>query len=138
MNIEIEENSVKNAEIGSDEGISIRAINKRGSLGFAFTNRLGKKSVQNMVKTAVKMMNAGIEDIDFKNLPSQYSKYPKVKDLFDSDLKNLQIEDAVKYSEDLIKICDEDELAISQSANFVSNYSKRYILNTGSNLCQHI
>ncbi len=130
MNIEIEENSMKNAEIGSDEGLSIRAIDKRGSLGFAFTNRLGKKSVQNMVKTAVKMMNAGIEDLDFKNLPSQYSKYPSVKNLFDSDLKNLLIEDAVGFSEDLIKVCEEDELAISQSANFVSNYSKRYIINT--------
>ena len=130
INIEIEENSVKNAEIGSDEGISIRVIDKRGSLGFAYTNKLGKNPVQNMVKTAVKMMNAGVEDIEFNNLPSQYSKYPNIKNIFDSNIKNLQIEDAVGYPEDLIKICEEDELAISQSANFVSNYSKRYILNT--------
>ncbi|MHA1343186.1 MAG: PmbA/TldA family metallopeptidase, partial [Promethearchaeota archaeon] len=40
LNIEIEENFVKNTEIGSDTGISIRTIDNRGSLGFAFTNNL--------------------------------------------------------------------------------------------------
>ncbi|MFX0187457.1 MAG: TldD/PmbA family protein [Candidatus Hodarchaeota archaeon] len=130
ISIEIEENSVKNSEIGSDFGVSIRVIDKRGSLGFAFTNALEKKSIERTVKVASKMMKAGTEDVDFKDLPKKCNSYPRVKGLFDSKLKNLQIEDSVEYAEDLIKICNNDEMAISQSANFLSNYSKRYIFNT--------
>jgi PmbA protein len=130
LNIEIEENSVKNAELGLDEGISIRVIDNRGSLGFAYVNNLKKQLIQERVETAIKMMNAGTEDLDFQDLPSQYEKYPKIDNLFDPNLKNLQIEDSITYAKDLIKICENDELAISQSANFVSNYSKRYIFNT--------
>ena len=130
INIEIEENSVKNSEIGSDFGGSIRVIDKRGSLGFAFANNLEKKSIEKMVKIAIKMMRAGTEDSDFKNLPKKCNNYPKVNGLFDSNLKDLQIEDSVGIAEDLIQVCDEDEMAISQSANFTANYSKRYIFNT--------
>ena len=32
INIEITENSIKNSEIGSDNGISMRVIDKKGSL----------------------------------------------------------------------------------------------------------
>jgi len=130
INIEIEENSIKNSEIGSNFGVSIRVIDNRGSLGFTFTNNLEKKSIEKMIKIAIKMMNAGTEDLDFKNLPEKYDVYPSVKGLFDSNLKNLQIEDSVRYAKDLIKICDEDEMAISQSANFMSNYSEMHIFNT--------
>ncbi len=130
INIEVEENSVKNSEIGSDHGVSIRVIDKRGSLGFAFTNKLEKKSIDKIIDIAVKMMKVGTEDSDFIDLPNPYKKYPHVKGLFDINLKNLQIEESIKYIEELIKICDDDDLAISQSANFISNYSKRYIFNS--------
>ncbi|MFX1408615.1 MAG: TldD/PmbA family protein [Promethearchaeota archaeon] len=130
INIEIEENSVKNSEIGIDFGGSIRVIDKRGSLGFAFANNLEKKSIEQMVRIALKMMRVGTEDLDFKNLPKKCINYPKVNGLFDSNLKNLQIEDSIGIVEDLIQVCDEDEMAISQSANFTANYSKRYIFNT--------
>ena len=127
--IEIEENSVKHSEIGADNGISIRAINKKGSLGFAFTNITTKKAIGSMVKNAVKMMNSGTEDPDFKDLPHP-KQYTDVKGLFDDNIKNLTIEDTLKYVEDLIKICAEDELAVSQSAGFSSSYLKTYIVNS--------
>jgi len=130
VNIEISENSIKNSEIGSDNGISIRVIDTRGSLGFSFTNKLEKKSIEKMVKIAVKMMKSGTKDTDFKDLPSKYDKYPSVKGLYDAELKNMQIEDTIKYVEDMIKICKEDDKAISQSADFSSSYSKIIILNT--------
>jgi len=130
INIEISENSIKNSEIGSDHGISLRVIDKKGSLGFSFTNKLDKKSIEKMVKVAVKMMKAGTEDTDFKSLPSKCTKYPSVKGLFDIELKNMQIEDSIKYIEDLIKVCKEDDKAISQSADFSSSYSKNIILNS--------
>ncbi|MFX1256990.1 MAG: TldD/PmbA family protein [Promethearchaeota archaeon] len=130
INIEIEENSIKNSEIGSNYGASIRVIDKRGSLGFAFTNNVEKKSIKNITDIALKMMKSGTDDSDFKDLPGHYDNYPTVKNLFDINLKNLQIEDSVKYVEELIKVCNEDELAISQSGDFLSNYSKRYIFNS--------
>jgi len=130
LTLEVEENCVKYSEMGCDEGISIRVIDNRGSLGFAFTNKLEKRSINKMVMTAIKMMNAGTQDPDFRDLPSSYGQYPKVKGLFDNNLKELQIEDSTSYAEDIINICRNDDLAISQSAIFKSAYSKRLIMNS--------
>ena len=130
LTIEIEENSIKNSEIRSEDGVSIRVVGNNGSLGFAFTNNLKKSSIQKIIITSIKMMKAGTEDPDFKNFPSKYDNYPNVKGLFDKNIKNIQIEDSINYVRDLIKICSEDELAISQSADFSSNYSKEYIFNS--------
>ncbi|MHA1255472.1 MAG: TldD/PmbA family protein [Promethearchaeota archaeon] len=129
-NIEVEENSVKNSEIGIDRGVSIRIIDKRGSLGFAFTNKLDKKSIDKIVNLALKMMKAGTEDQDFKDLPNYYKKYPMVTGLFDNNLRNLEIEESIGYIEDLIRVCNDDDLAISQSAEFISHYYKKYIFNS--------
>ncbi len=130
INIEIEENSIKNSEIGSDAGVSIRVIDKSGSLGFAFTNSLNNKAIEQMIKNSIKMMNAGTPDPDFKVLPASFSKYPSINDLFDPNLRSIEIEDAIKYVEDLIQVCKEDELAISQSGSFTSSYYKKYIFNS--------
>ena len=130
ISIEIEENSVKNSEMGNSHGVSIRTIDKRGSLGFAFTNNLEKKSMQKMISNALGMMNVGTEDPDFKNLPAYYEKYPSVKGLFDKELKALQIENSIGYAKDLINVCKEDELAISQSGGFRSSYSKVFVFNS--------
>ncbi len=130
INFEIEENSIKNSEIGEDNGVSIRAINKNGSLGFAYANKFEKKTVEKICKNAIKMMNVGTPDPDFKNIPNPYKNYPDVKDLFDKKLKNLQLEDSIDYVNDLIRVCKEDEIAISQSGNFLSSYSKTYVFNS--------
>ncbi len=130
INIEVEENFVKNCEMGNVNGISIRVIDKRGSLGFAFTDNLEKKSIEKMIKIAIKMMDAGTEDMDFKDLPKNYKNYPNVKGLFDKNLKNLNIEDSISFVKELIDVCDKDDLAITQSANFRSDYSQSYIFNS--------
>ncbi|MBN1801193.1 MAG: TldD/PmbA family protein [Candidatus Lokiarchaeota archaeon] len=130
INIEIEENSVKNSESGSDLGISIRAFDKRGSLGFAFTNKTNKFSIESMIRTAIKMMKAGTDDPDFEDLPLAQTNYPTVTGLFDKTIKELQVEDSMQYVRELINTCKEDEQAISQAANFTSNYSKVLILNS--------
>ncbi len=130
LTLEVEENFVKYSEMGSDEGISIRVIDDRGSLGFAFTNKIEKRSIEKMTMTAIKMMNAGTPDPDFQDLPLSFHQYPRVKDLFDNNLKDLQIEDATHYVKDLISICRNDELAISQSAVFKTAYTKRLIMNS--------
>ncbi|MFX1571214.1 MAG: TldD/PmbA family protein [Promethearchaeota archaeon] len=130
VNIEIEENSIKNSEIGEDYGFSVRVINKIGSLGFAFTNKIEKKAVEKIVDFSIKMMRAGTEDPDFQNLPHSVKKYPVIKNLFDKNIKNLQIEDSMNYIKDIIDVCEEDEFAISQTGSFIANYSKTYIFNS--------
>ncbi|MFX1379354.1 MAG: TldD/PmbA family protein [Promethearchaeota archaeon] len=130
INIEIEENSIKNSETGEDNGVSIRVINKKGSLGFAYSNKLNRKTVENLCKTAIKMMKVATPDPDFKNLPYAFTNYPIVNGLYDKNLKYLQIEDSINYAEDLIRICKADEMAISQSGNFASGYSKIFISNS--------
>lgn len=130
LNIEVDENSLKHSEIGSDEGISVRIIGKNGSLGFSFTNRLNWSNIERIIKDAFKMMKAGTKDPDFVNLPFPCNSYPKVSNLYDSNIENLSIEESVNYVSDLIKICDEDDLAISQSANFSTNLMQHYIFNS--------
>jgi PmbA protein len=130
INIELEENSIKNNEIGLDAGVSIRLIDKRGSLGFAFTNNLEKKPIEKMIHSALNMMQAGTKDPDFKDLPHYYKEYPNVNNLFDNNVKNIQMEDSLKYAEELINICKGDDLAVSQSGGFTANYTKTYIFNS--------
>ncbi len=130
INIEIEENSIKNSETGEDNGVSIRVINNNGSLGFAYSNKIDKNTIEKLCKNAIKMMKVASPDPDFKDLPNSYKNYPAVDGLFDKNLKNLQIEDSIRYTQDLIEICKEDEMAISQSGNFASGFSKIFIFNS--------
>jgi PmbA protein len=130
INIDIEENSVKNSEIGEDHGLSIRVIDKNGALGFAFSNKIEKKTVEEICKTALKMMNVSTPDPDFYDIPSSYQNYPEVNGLFDKNMKELQLEDSLGYINTLIEVCEQDELAISQSGSFSTNYSKTYIFNS--------
>ncbi|MFW9880416.1 MAG: TldD/PmbA family protein [Candidatus Thorarchaeota archaeon] len=130
INIEIEENSIKNNEIGEDHGVSIRVINKNGALGFAFTNKLDKFTIEKICKNAIKMMKIATPDPDFKNIPKPFQSYPKVQDLYDKNLKYLQIEESLNFVNDMINVCRDDDSAVSQSGNFASGYSKIYIFNS--------
>jgi len=129
-NIEIEENSIKYSELGGDNGVSIRIYNNKGSVGFAFTNKLNKKVIEKIVTNAIKMMNAGTSDPNFKNLPEEYKYYPNVEHLYDKSIKSLTIEDSIELIKDLIKVCNDDDQAISQSGDFTANYNVSYIFNS--------
>jgi len=129
-NIELEENSIKYSEIGSDHGVSIRIYDKRGSLGFAFTNKLNKRIIEKIIKNAIKMMNVGTADPNFQNLPLKYKTYPNVKQLYDTNIKTLTIEDSIEYVKELINVCKDDDLAISQSGDFTSNCNTSYVINS--------
>ncbi|MFX1279496.1 MAG: TldD/PmbA family protein [Promethearchaeota archaeon] len=132
ISLEIEENSVKNSEIGEDNGVSIRVISKHGALGFAFSNKTDKKTIQTLCSTALKMMKVGTPDPDFHDLPGSYQNYPLINGLFDKELKTLQLEDSLNYINTLIEVCEQDEQAISQSGSFISNYTKINIFNSNS------
>ena len=77
ISIDIEENSVKNSEVGEDHGLGIRVINKNGALGFAFSNKMEKTKVEEICKSALKMMKVSTPDPDFYDLPTSYQNYPK-------------------------------------------------------------
>ncbi|MHA1460602.1 MAG: TldD/PmbA family protein [Promethearchaeota archaeon] len=129
-NIELEENSIKYSELGSDNGVSIRIYNNHGSIGFAFTNKLNKKVIEKIVTNAIKMMNAGTSDPNFKNLPEECKNYPKIESLFDDSINTLTIEDSIELIKDLITVCNEDNQAISQSGDFTANYNLSYVFNS--------
>ena len=130
LNLEIEQNSIKHSEIGTEGGLSIRIYNNKGALGFAFTNVLNLPSIEKIIKTAIKMMHASSEDSSFIDLPSKAVSYPSIKNLYDKNIENLTIEDSIKYANDLIYVCSKEPLVISQSANFASQNSKIFILNS--------
>lgn len=130
LNIEVDENSIKHSEMGSDKGVSTRIIGKNGSVGFSFTNRLDDSNIERIINEAYRLMNAGTNDPDFVNIPFPYNSYPKVTNLYDPEIEHISIEKSVEYVRDLIKICDQDELAISQSANFSTSLTQNYIFNT--------
>lgn len=130
LNIEIEENEVKNAEVGEDQGISVRVIDNRGSLGFSFTNKFTKTAIEFIIKNAIAMMSAGTGDKDLKNFPEKVDQYPSVKGMYSPEIKNLELEDATLYAIDLIEACTKEEQAISQSADFSTDYTRGYIFNS--------
>ncbi|MBD3197035.1 MAG: hypothetical protein GF317_18420 [Candidatus Lokiarchaeota archaeon] len=130
INIEIEENSIKNSEIGEETGLAVRIIDNRGTLGFSFTNFIEKKPIKDTIRNAIKMMKAGTPDPDFKDLPSTINNYPSINRLYDKDIEILKIEDCFAYVEDLIKLCNNDDMAISQTSRFKTNISQTFILNT--------
>ncbi|MHA2288760.1 MAG: TldD/PmbA family protein, partial [Promethearchaeota archaeon] len=129
-NIELEENSIKYSELGSDNGVSIRIYDNRGSVGFAFTNKLNKTVVEKIVNNAIKMMNAGTPDPNFKNLPMEGKNYPNVEYLYDKSINSLTIEDSIDIIKDLVNVCNDDDLAISQSGDFTANYNMSCVFNS--------
>jgi PmbA protein len=130
IDVEIEENSIKNNEIGYDNGFSVRIVDNRGALGFSFANRINKKKICTTVDNALKMMKSGTRDPDFKSIPPSFNKYPNVKGLYDKNIKNLSIEETTNYIDDIITVCENDEMAISQSGSFSASISKTYIFNS--------
>ncbi|MBY9021081.1 MAG: TldD/PmbA family protein [Candidatus Lokiarchaeota archaeon] len=130
LNIEVEENSVKYSEIGRNHGISIRIYQENGSIGFAFTNKMNRNVVEKIVKNAIKMMRVGTPDPNFKNLPEKIKPYTVVEGIYDKSIKGLLIEDAIEHVKSLVKVCTEDDLAISQSGEFTANSNFSYILNS--------
>jgi PmbA protein len=130
LNIEIEENSIKNSEFGYDNGFCVRAFDNRGALGFSFANRIDKKKLFEIIKNALKMMRSGTPDLDFKDIPPAFTRYPEVKLLHDSSISSLSIEKSTSYIKDLINICENDEKAISQSGAFSTNVKQTYIFNS--------
>ncbi|MFW9894772.1 MAG: TldD/PmbA family protein [Candidatus Thorarchaeota archaeon] len=130
ISIDIEENTIKNSEVGEDQGLSVRVINKNGALGFAFSNKIDRAKVEDICKSAMKMMKVSTPDLDFHGLPNLFQNYPEVRNLFDKNLKNLQLEDSLSYVNTLIDVCEHDNKAISQSGSFLSNYTKTYIFNS--------
>ncbi len=129
MNVKIEENSIKNNEMGYDNGFCVRTLDSRGALGFSFANRIGEKKLLNVINNALKMMKSGTPDPDFIELPPAFNNYPNVKSLYDEAINNLSIEESASYI-DIIKVCDNDDMAISQSGNFSANIAHTYIFNS--------
>jgi len=130
LNVDIEENSIKYSKLGVENGISVRIFDKKGACGFAFTNKFQNKYLENMVQKAIKLMKGATPDIDFKNLPKKHKNYPNIKNIYDKNIKALEVEDASRYIEDLIEVCRNDKSAISQSADFKTNCSEVFILNS--------
>jgi PmbA protein len=130
LNIEVEQNSIKHNEIGNEGGLSVRVYNKKGALGFAYTNILEAKSIEKIVKTASKMMKVSNPDPDFIDLPIKSTIYPNVRNIYDSNVENLTIEDSIIYINDLINECSKEQSAISQSASFTSSNTNTFILNS--------
>jgi PmbA protein len=130
LNIELEQNAIKHSEIGAEGGLSVRIYNNKGALGFAFTNVMNTKSVENIVNIAFKMMKVSSVDPDFTDLPPKTAKYPPLKGIYDKEVENLTVENSMHYVNDLITECGKEMLAISQTASFTSNNSKTLILNS--------
>ena len=130
LDLEIEENSIKNSVMGDDLGASLRVIDHRGSLGFAFSNIINKNSLEKLVIQSLKMMSAGTPDPDFTALPKSPRKYPSVRNLYYKNLENIEIEEGIDYIEDMIHICEDDEKAISQSGGFSADFIEEFLFNS--------
>ena len=92
-NVGIERAEIKTATNAKDMGMAVRAVT-RGSIGFAYTNRLTANEVEKTARRAARASNASLTDEDWQTLPGK-KPYPTVKDTFDRKLTEATPDEAV-------------------------------------------
>ncbi len=106
--VEIENNNIKQAYTSYDVGVGVRvAIGKR--VGFSYTNRLDKTSIEEMVEKALKSAKATKEDPYWKGLPEPSEKYPRPEGVYSIELERTRIDSLVEKASILLNTLLEDK-----------------------------
>lgn len=101
ISLDIENSSLRQVNVGYDEGVSVRAFNK-GGRGFASASPLGEESLEKVVESAIALARAAQPDPDFKSLPSP-QEGKEVKGLYDEKVAELAPSDLVDWGEEIIE-----------------------------------
>ncbi len=111
---EIEKGSMKQASMGTDPGVGIRAF-KNGCQGFAFCTGADPNAVRRAAALAVSQAGAGTPDPDFKGLPPK-GRPPQRSGLFERSIAELESDDVVEMAIELANRAGDDKRITSVNA----------------------
>lgn len=124
--VNIQKDLIEGAKENISNGIGIRAV-INGAVGFASTNIISR--IEEAAKSAVSSAKAQDSDPDWRSLPSE-QEYPSVSGILDPDIKNMELDDCIAYTMELIDGAKTKPGITVTSGSFGRSYGKRLILNT--------
>lgn len=126
--VNFESNNLKSAVSTLIEGVGIRVL-KNKSLGFTSVNTLEKKKIAEGLKEAFAIAKVSPPE-EFYILPKK-QKITQVPNIFDEAIINVSMDDAIKYSNDLLKSALKVDSRISiDSGNFETTEDYFAIVNS--------
>ena len=122
----VRRNLIESARNQQSQGLGIRVV-KEGAVGFASTNIFNR--LEETVKSAIAMAKVRDSDEDWKNLPSN-GKYPSVNGIFSKKVNELELEDCISLTKEMIDgVCSFSDI-IAPSGSFSRMISNQLIMNT--------
>ncbi|MDG6243829.1 MAG: TldD/PmbA family protein [Methanolobus sp.] len=124
--VSIQKDVIEGAKENITTGIGIRAV-VNGAIGFASTNIMSH--VDEAAKNAVASAKIQDSDPDWKSLPSN-QKYPQVSGIMDPAIKNMELDDCIGHTMEMMEGAKTIPGIIVTSGSFSRSHGKRLILNT--------
>ncbi len=109
--VELENNTIKLAHSTEDVGLGIRVLVNR-KIGFSYTNKLDRSSIERTVEKAVSIARAGKEDPYIRNLPAPSTSYPRVEGTYSIELARIGLNDLVEKANRILEILTLDKRII--------------------------
>ncbi|NWG10902.1 TldD/PmbA family protein [Candidatus Bathyarchaeota archaeon] len=126
--------SIRNSEIltqnkADDSGVGFRVVAAKNKVGFACTNTLDEKTIQETGEKAFDIAKASSEEPNFA-LPEK-DRIPKVKELFDKAVAEIVVEEAVDIAKRAITAAEDfDRRVIAKDGRVMFQTGWRGITNT--------
>jgi len=124
VNVDIKNDNVDFAKEAFTFGVGVRVI-LNNKMGFSYTTNID--NLESTVKSAI--FNAESNEVDENFGFASNSPYPKVKDVFDSKIEYLELEDIIGFGKDMLATVL-DEKCEPTSGGFSTGYSKIIIANS--------
>lgn len=129
LEVNIQKEKADFAKETSSYGMAVRVI-KDNKMGFAYTTDLSK--IDRTVKNAIYNSKCNLADPNFIFAPE--SKYPRVYGTYDKRIKNMDIEDTVEQSKNMIQVSLEEGCQPTSGGTQAGCY-KTLILNSDGIKC---
>ncbi|MEM1606567.1 MAG: TldD/PmbA family protein [Candidatus Bathyarchaeia archaeon] len=126
LSINILGKGIREAFSRVDVGIGVRAFKNKG-MGVAFSQSLDDADVETTVKRAVGFARVAQPDPYFKGIPGP-SKAPEVPGLCDGAVVYLTLEEASRFSKDMISAAEGVRKGAMYFGGFGAGYAKGYLL----------
>ncbi|WP_292466480.1 TldD/PmbA family protein [Methanolobus sp.] len=124
--VNIQKDVIEGAKESITTGIGIRAV-INGAIGFASTNMMSH--IDEAAKNAVVSAKTQDSDTKWKALPSN-QKYPDVSGIMDMQLQNMELDDCIGHTMEMIEGAKTIPGIIVTSGSFGRSHGKRIIMNT--------
>lgn len=121
--VEIQNNTIKQAYASIDSGLGIRVV-VGNNIGFSYTNKLDRKSIEEAVERAIKIARASKPDPYWKGLPEPSINYPRPEGTFSLELSRIKLENIVEKAGILLdKLLEDKRITVVWSTLTTSTWS---------------